>query len=135
MGSTAGPPGVETNGKGFVEKEVVVAEDEVVAKLVKEDNNEAEETVEAEAEAEETEADRTEANVEGWGGNETFRGLGTLLFFFGGTMMSGMVPHPWRPATDLMSRTPSKVAMLYASSAVFMFQYFLAPEKVDTTKQ
>ena len=65
LGSTAGPPGVETNGKGFVEKEVVVAEDEVVAKLVKEDNNEAEETVEAEAEEEETEADRTEANVEG----------------------------------------------------------------------
>ena len=69
LGST-GPPGVETNGKGFMEEEGVVAEDVGTAKLVKEDNNEAEETVEAEEEEEEEEeeetaADRTEANVEG----------------------------------------------------------------------
>jgi len=52
-----------------MEKEGVVAEDVGTAKLVKEDNNEAEETVEAEEEEEEEEeetaADRTEENVEG----------------------------------------------------------------------
>jgi len=53
-----------------MEKEGVVAEDVGTAKLVKEDNNEAEETVEAEEEEEEEEeeetaADRTKANVEG----------------------------------------------------------------------